>query len=340
MGAAPLAVLGAGSWGTALAVHLARRGPVRLWCRAEDGPDEIARRGENRVFLPGVPFPERLELVSADADAVLDGARAVVLAIPTQFLRSFLAARRDARWPAGPIVIASKGIEVKTLKLPFQIVGEELGPEGGRRTVAICGPSFAREVAADEPTAVVAAAENAEMAQAAQRAFSHGNFRVYTSPDPLGVELSAALKNVVAIAAGVADGLGFGHNAGAALITRALAEISRLGVSLGARRETFMGLAGIGDLVLTCTGGLSRNRQVGQAIGRGRTLGEVLAEMKMVAEGVETCRAARALGRRQKVPMPIVEQVHEILFEDKDPRLALAELLARPLRAEPEPPLP
>jgi glycerol-3-phosphate dehydrogenase (NAD(P)+) len=202
--------------------------------------------------------------------------------------------------------------------------------------VILSGPSFAREVVRGDPTAVVAAAERDAVAELAQRVFSHRNLRVYTSRDPVGVQVAAALKNVVAIAAGVADGLGFGANAAAALITRALAEISRLGVSLGARRETFMGLAGLGDLVLTCTGGLSRNRQVGRQVGLGRPLAQVLAEMRMVAEGVETCRAARALGAARGVAMPIVEQVHEILFEGKNPRAALAELLARPLRAEPE----
>ncbi len=331
----PVAVVGAGSWGTALAVHLAARREVRLWCRREDRPEEILAARENRVFLPGVALPPALDM-SADLAAVLAGAEFAVLAIPTQFLRGFLAANREAGWPAGPLVLAGKGIEVGTQRLPTQIVEDVLGPPASGRTVSLSGPSFARDLAAGDPTAIVAASLSQEHAGAAQRAFSHGNLRVYSSPDPVGVQVAAALKNVVAIAAGVADGLGFGSNAAAALITRALAEISRLGVRLGARRETFMGLAGIGDLVLTCTGGLSRNRQVGQALGRGRRLDEILGAMKMVAEGVETCRAARALGEAHGVPMPIVEQVHRILFEGHDPRAALGELLARPLRAEPE----
>ncbi len=334
-GNAPVAVIGAGSWGTALAVHLAGRGPVTLWCRAEDGPEEIARRRENKVFLPGIGLPGRCE-VTGDLAAALAASDLAVLAVPTQHLEGFLTAHRAAPWPAGPLVLAGKGIAVASLEFPSQIAARALGPALAARLVVLSGPSFAREVVLGEPTAVVAAAEHEPAAQRVQEVFSHLNLRVYTGPDPLGVQVAAALKNVVAIAAGVADGLGFGSNALAALITRALAEISRLGVTLGARRDTFMGLAGLGDLVLTCTGGLSRNRQVGQALGRGHSLDEILGGMRMVAEGVETCRAARALGARHGVAMPIVEQVHAILFEGKDPRGALAELLARPLRAEPE----
>jgi glycerol-3-phosphate dehydrogenase (NAD(P)+) len=331
----PVAVIGAGSWGTALAVHLAAVRPVRLWCRREDHPEEIRAARENQVFLPGVALPPSLD-VSADLDGVLAGAEFAALAIPTQFLRGFLSSNRAAAWPGGALVLAGKGIEVGTQRLPTQIVEDVLGAAARGRTVSLSGPSVARELASGDPTAIVAASHSAGHAGVVQRAFSHRNLRVYSSPDPVGVQVAAALKNVVAIAAGVADGLGFGSNAAAALITRALAEISRLGVRLGARRETFMGLAGIGDLVLTCTGGLSRNRQVGQALGQGRGLDEILGSMKMVAEGVETCRAARALGAAHGVPMPIVEQVHRILFEGHDPRAALAELLARPLRAEPE----
>ncbi len=327
-------VVGAGSWGTALAIHLAGRGPVRLWARPEDDPEGIARRRENQVFLPGFVIPATVD-VTGDLDAALEGADLAVLAAPTQYARGLLRAHQRSPWPQGPLVVASKGIEVATLALPAQIVGEELAAPGAR-TVVLSGPSFAREVVQGEPTAVVAASADVGLAAAVQQVFSHRSFRVYTSPDPLGVQLAAALKNVVAIAAGVAHGLGFGANAQAALITRALAEISRLGVRLGARRETFMGLAGLGDLVLTCTGRLSRNREVGRQLGEGRRLAEVLAGMRMVAEGVDTCRAARALGQRERVPMPIVEQVHQILFEGKAPRAALAELLARPLRAEPE----
>lgn len=330
----PVVVVGAGSWGTALAIHLAAAGPVRLWCRPEDGPAEIAGWRENRTFLPGITIPERV-LISGDLPGLLEGAALTVLAVPTQHLSRFLTQNRSLAWPSGPVVLVAKGIEVGTLRFPNQILAEALGPEVVDRTVVMCGPSFAREVALGEPTAVVAAGPGPE-AETCQHYFSHNHFRVYTSPDQIGVEVAAALKNVVAIAAGVADGLGFGSNAAGALVTRALAEISRLGISLGAHRETFMGLAGIGDLVLTCTGRLSRNRQVGQHLGRGRSLQEILSEMKMVAEGVETCRAARALGERQGVPMPIVEQVYQILFEQKDPRRALDELFARRLRPEPE----
>ncbi|MBP7147182.1 MAG: NAD(P)-dependent glycerol-3-phosphate dehydrogenase [Acidobacteria bacterium] len=332
---APVAIIGAGSWGTALAVHLAQVREVRLWCRSEDGPAEIDRARENRAFLPGVAIPPGVR-VSDDLPAVLGGCGVAVLALPTQFLRPFLGRRRDAAWPAGPLVLASKGIEVGSLLLPADIVGAELGEPARARAVAFSGPSFAREVALGHPTAVVAACPDERHATAVQELFSHANLRVYTSPDRAGVQLAGALKNVVAIAAGVADGLGFGANATAALITRALAEISRLGVRLGSRRDTFMGLAGLGDLVLTCTGEASRNRQVGQQLGRGRALPDILSGMRAVAEGVDTCRAAVALGARHAVSLPIAEQVHEILFRGKDPRAALAELLARPLRAEPE----
>ncbi len=247
------AVLGAGSWGTALAVHLGRRGPVALWARAADDPERIAEHGENRRYLPGVPLSPGVT-VTGEVARALDGAGVVVLAVPTQFVRGFLAEHRAAGSWQPPIAIAAKGIEVGTLALPSAIVGQVLGEDAAARSVAFSGPSFAREVVAGEPTAVVAACADARQAERVQQLFSHDNLRVYTSPDAVGVQLAGALKNVVAIAAGVLDGLGNGSNALAALITRGNAEISRLGVAMGARRDTFMGLAGMGDLVLTCTG--------------------------------------------------------------------------------------
>ena len=329
------AVLGAGSWGTALAVHLAGRFDVALWARRASVARELAERRENRGYLPGIRFPGRLHPV-ADAVEALDGAGLVVLAVPTQALRRALAALPPGAVPPGArLVLACKGIEVGSLALPDRIVSEVLGPGAEGRIVALTGPSFARELAEGQPTAVVAAGP-APAASLVQEAFAAGSLRVYRSDDLLGAQLCGALKNVVAIAAGVAAGLGFGSNTMAALVTRALAEIARLGRAMGARRETFMGLAGLGDLVLTCTGGLSRNRKVGEELGRGRRLEEILAGMREVAEGVETTRAAVSLAREHGVEMPIAVEVHGILFEEKDPRRALADLLARPLRAEPE----
>ena len=333
------AVLGAGSWGTALAVHLGRRGPVALWARAEDEPARIAEHGENRRYLPGVPLSPGVS-VTAEVGRALDGAAVVVLAVPTQFVRGFLDRHRAAGSWLPPIAIAAKGIEVGTLALPSAIVGQVFGADAEARSVAFSGPSFAREVVAGEPTAVVAACADAAQAERVQHLFSHDNLRVYTSPDAVGVQLAGALKNVVAIAAGVLDGLNHGSNALAALITRGNAEISRLGVALGARRDTFMGLAGMGDLVLTCTGHLSRNRLLGRELARGRSLAEIVGGMNMVAEGVETTRAAAVLARATGVEMPIVDQVHAILFEGMEPRRALAALLARPLKAETEDPSP
>jgi len=329
------AVLGAGSWGTALAVHLAARHAVRLWARREAFAEELEARRENPAYLPGIPFPAGLRTTADPREALAD-AELVVLAVPTQALRGVLEALGPGAFPAGAdLVLACKGIEVGTLALPDRIVAETIGGGVAERTVALTGPSFARELAEGQPTAVVAAGPG-EAARRVQEACAGRNLRVYRSEDRLGAELCGALKNVVAIAAGVAVGLGFGSNTMAALVTRALAEIARLGTAMGARRETFMGLAGLGDLVLTCTGNLSRNRRVGVALGRGRKLRDVLAEMREVAEGVETTRAAVLLAREHRVEMPIAVEVHGILFEDKDPRRALADLLARPLRAEPE----
>lgn len=331
----PVAVVGAGAWGTALAIHLGRDLPVRLWARAEDQPSRLAELRENPDFLPGFSFPEHLS-VHGDLAEAFDGARMALLTVPTQFLRGFLDRYRHLTWPPGALVLAMKGIETQSLKLPSDLLGEVMGVAAFRRVVALSGPSFALEVARGEPTAVVAAGIDETLAREVQRILSRRNLRLYTSPDVIGVQIGGAMKNVVALAAGIADGLGFGFNAGAALITRALAEITRLGVLLGARRDTFQGLAGLGDLVLTCTGTLSRNRQVGRLLGKGESLAAILAGLHSVAEGVETTRAAHSLALREGVDMPIVAQVYAILFQGRAPRAALEELLARPLKAEPE----
>lgn len=332
MSSARVMVIGAGSWGTALAVHAAGRDSSTLWSRRPEFAEQLRCTRKNEKYLPKATFPKSLD-VTDDLSAV-QSAGQVVLAVPTQRLRETLRRTDSSHWQQPILVVACKGIELDTLALPTEILASELGDEAARRAVIFSGPSFADEMAAGQPTAVVAASRDEQSATSVQSRFSHGNVRVYSSTDPVGVQVAAALKNVVAIAAGVADGLGFGHNARAGLITRSLAEMARLGTRMGGDPTTFMGLAGLGDLVLTCTGSQSRNRTVGFRLGQGERLRDILESMPMVAEGVPTARAAKTLADREGVEMPIVEQVEAILFEDKDPRVALGHLLARPLRAE------
>lgn len=330
----PMVVIGAGSWGTALAIQFARAGrPTILWGRSEDEPERIARERRNQRYLPGAEFPPALT-VESELHRALAGGGDVLVAVSSNAFRSVLGQLRPLLGPGARVAWATKGFEHETGKLPHQVAAEVLG--AGIPIAVLSGPTFAREVGLGLPTAIAVASPDGRFAFELASSISAQNFRAYTQPDIAGVEVGGAVKNVVAIATGISDGLGYGANTRVALITRGLAEMVRLGEALGADRDTFMGLAGLGDLVLTCTVGLSRNRQVGQALGRGHSLDEILGGMRMVAEGVETCRAARALGARHGVAMPIVEQVHAILFEGKDPRGALAELLARPLRAEPE----
>ena len=326
------AVVGAGAWGTALADLLARNGhETILWAREEDVTASINERNENLRFLAGAPLSPALRATS-DLQRALDGSPdLVVFAPPSQVLRHMAAeARRSLR--GSPIaVIASKGIELETFALMTGIVAEELRDSP---VVALSGPSFAAEVAARQPTAVVAASSDEYAAVATPRAFSAPEFRVYTHDDVTGVELGGALKNVMAVATGICEGLGLGFNSRAALITRGLAEMTRLGTRLGAKPETFAGLAGIGDLVLTCTGSLSRNRALGAEIGRGLTLEEAMAGKETVAEGVITTRSAFALAQREGVEMPIVEAVHRTLFEGYPARQSITLLMARELRPE------
>jgi glycerol-3-phosphate dehydrogenase (NAD(P)+) len=330
----PTTVVGAGAWGTALAKLLADKGvPTLLWAREPDVVGAVELERENTTFLPGVRLPEALR-ATGDLDGALRSAAVIVNAVPTQFIRSAYADRTAAIAEAQTIVTVSKGIEVETLELPAGILRELLPGRLTDEIVALSGPSFAREVAAGHPTAVVAASSNEEQAQRVQSLFSGERFRVYSSDDLVGVEVGGALKNVIAIAAGICDGLRFGHNTITALITRGLVEIARLGVALGGQPLTFAGLSGMGDLVLTCTGGLSRNRYVGQEIGKGKTLGEVLDGMDQVAEGVKTTVAARQLARRVDVEMPITEQVFLTLHEDKDPMQVVRELMTRQLKDE------
>ena len=327
-----IAVLGAGGWGTALAVHLARVGhPVQLWGRDPVLVADMQARRANAVYLPGVAFPDGISPTS-DLSGSLSGAEVVVAAVPSHGMREVLRAAAPHIAAGAAVVSATKGIERDSLLRMSEIAAQEVG--SSRDVAVLSGPSFALEVARELPTAVVVASTSAGAVERVQREFRASYFRVYGSDDVAGVEIGGALKNVIAIAAGAAEGLGLGHNAQAGLITRGLAEISRLACAAGAQRETLSGLAGLGDLVLTCTGALSRNRHVGLELARGRTLGDVLAGMKMVAEGVRTADAALALGRRHGVELPIAEQVAEVLGGRKDPRTALLDLMLRPQRAE------
>ncbi|HET7450666.1 MAG TPA: NAD(P)H-dependent glycerol-3-phosphate dehydrogenase [Gaiellaceae bacterium] len=325
------AVVGAGAWGTALADLLARNGhDVVLWAREADVVESVNGRHENARFLAGARLHPSLR-ASGDLRAAVDGAEFITYAAPSHVLRLVA---RDSIGGVGrnaTLSVASKGIERDTFALMTDVIESELT---GRPVVAISGPSFAAEVAQRQPTAIVAASTNADAAELAQRAYSSSEFRVYTHDDVAGVELGGALKNVMAVATGIVEGLGLGFNSRAALITRGLAEMTRLGTALGARPATFAGLAGIGDLVLTCTGALSRNRAVGVEIGKGRTLEQVLAGKETVAEGVLNAQSALALATRQAVEMPIVEAVHRVLFDGQAPREAIGELMGRELRSE------
>jgi glycerol-3-phosphate dehydrogenase (NAD(P)+) len=325
------AVVGAGAWGTALADLLARNGhAVTLWAREADVVARVNAQHENARFLAGFKLDPNLRASEDLAGAVRD-ARIVVYASPSHVLGDIARATAPTVSRDAILVVASKGIERETLDIMTGVVSRELP---GHAVVALSGPSFAAEVAARQPTAVVAASEAAEAAEHAQRVFSSDAFRVYTSDDVVGVELGGALKNVMAVATGIVEGLGLGFNSRAALITRGLAEMTRLGLALGAQPATFAGLAGLGDLVLTCTGALSRNRAVGVELGEGKSLDAILASRETVAEGVLNTRSAQALAAREGVEMPIVDAVHRILFDGQDPRAAIGQLMTRELRAE------
>lgn len=327
-----MAVLGAGSWGTALAVHLARVGhDVRLWARDAALVADMHERRANAVYLPDVNFPEALQPTASVTDA-LRGTRLVVLAVPSHGLRSVLRTTTTEVARGALVVSATKGLEQETLLRMSEVIAAEWPALGD--LAVLSGPSFAAELARELPTAVVVASAAAGVVEQVQAEFRSPALRLYGSADIVGVEIGGALKNVIAIAAGVVEGLGLGHNALAALITRGLAEIGRLAVALGAQRETLAGLAGLGDLILTCTGQLSRNRHVGAELARGRALEEILASTKMIAEGVRTTRAALELGARHGVELPIAAQMAEVLEGRRDPRSAVCELMGRRQRTE------
>ncbi len=328
----PTAVIGAGSWGTALACQLARRGvPTTIWAREPEVVASINDRHRNALFISDVDLPPSLR-ATGDLEAAVAGADIVVSAVPTQFLRATFTGVANAFGSVDAIVSVSKGIEVGTSLTPTGVLREVVGHP--TNLIALSGPSFAAEVADGSPTAVVAAGHDHDLVQRVQELFSDERFRVYASDDIVSAELGGALKNVIAIATGIVDGLGYGRNTRAALITRGLAEITRLGVAMGGKPMTFSGLSGLGDLVLTCTGDLSRNRQVGLALGRGQTLEEILDEMDEVAEGVKTTAAAHQLAADAGVDMPITEQVYRVLYEGAEPRRSVVELMTRDLRDE------
>ena len=329
-----MAVVGAGSWGTALAVHLGRVGhDVRVWVREPQLLDQMRQTRQNPWFLPGIELPPPVRVCGA-YDEALDQAAFVVVVVPSHGLRA-VARDLSPHVPPGAILVsASKGLEGGTLARMSEVISAEV--RGGRPVVVLSGPSFAAEVARGLPTAVAVASADAAAAETVQSEFRGPTFRLYTTDDVIGVEIGAALKNVIAIAAGTVGGLGLGHNALAALITRGLAEITRLASAIGGRRETLAGLAGLGDLVLTCTGSLSRNRHVGAELGKGRRLEEILSGMQMVAEGVKTTGAAIALGERHGVELPIANQMADVLAGRRDPLAAVEALMLRPQKVEPE----
>jgi len=333
-----IAVLGGGGWGTTLALILhARSYEVRLWVYEADEAERMARTRENATFLPGVPIPEGIAVTNDRAEAVRN-ADVIVLATPSRALRDVAQGMVQESGThvaaADAVVIGSKGLEPLTLLRMSEVLAQVL-PSPGPDVVVLTGPSHAEEVSRRVPTALVAASSRPEAAALVQEAFSTEWFRVYTNDDVVGVEIAAALKNVVAIAAGICDGLGFGDSTKGALLTRGLVEIARLGEALGARADTFSGLAGMGDLIATAMSRHSRNRRLGEAIGKGMKLEEALAASRMVVEGVGTAHAAVDLAQRHQVELPIAEQVRAILYESKSATTAIRELLTRDLKSEP-----
>jgi glycerol-3-phosphate dehydrogenase (NAD(P)+) len=329
-----VAVIGAGSWGTALANLLAGKGiPTRVWSFEAGVAEQIRREHVNRTYLDGIPLHPSLR-ATTDLGEALAGATTVVSVSPSHVVRRVMGEAAGHLEPGAVVVSASKGIETDSLLTMDGVLAEVLPAEAARTACFLSGPSFAREVGLGYPTAVTIASGDAASAVRAQELFQTPVFRVYTSDDVPGVELGGAVKNVIAIAAGTVEGMGLGHNTQAALITRGLAEIMRLGAAMGADPATLAGLAGIGDLILTCTGGLSRNRTVGVELGRGRSLEEILAGMVMVAEGVRTARSTHDLARREGVEMPIVDAVYGMLYEGLDPRAAVEQLMLRSPKPE------
>lgn len=331
-----IGVIGAGSWGTTLANVLAKKGhDVTLWVYEADLSKRLQETGVNDLYLDGITLSSKLAYTN-DLSEAAENSQLMLLVSPSQVMRHVLKDLKVYIPEDCLLVSAAKGIENGTLLTMSEVLQEVLGEQVAKRSAFLSGPSFAREVAVEQPTAVAVAAEDPEVAHRVQEIFSTDYFRVYTNQDVVGVEIGGAMKNVIALAAGVGDGLGFNHNARAALITRGLVEISRLGEAKGAQEATFSGLAGMGDLVLTCTGDLSRNRSVGIELGKGRKLDEILNQMRMVAEGVKTTLSAYQLAAKLGVAMPITEQMYQVLYKEKDPKQAAADLMTRALTSEDE----
>lgn len=329
-----LAVIGAGSWGTALAIVLAPRFPqVRLWVYEADLAARMRQTRDNDVYLPGCHIPANID-ITADLRIALQSPDVVLSAVPSHLVRQLYQEMLPLLEDKAIFVSATKGLETELLLRPSEIINSVVSPRFQPRIAAISGPTFAREVAAFSPTALVVSSTDSAVAECIQAKFSGPTFRLYTSSDPVGVEIGGSIKNVVAIGAGVVHGLGMGHNTLAALITRGLAEMTRLAVALGGQAKTLSGLAGLGDLVLTCTGELSRNRAVGIELARGRKLEEIIGSMRMVAEGIKTTSAAIELARRHSVEMPITEQMYQMLHFGLPPREAVRRLMERSLRGE------
>ncbi len=328
----PLAVLGAGSWGTALAIQYSRAGrPTRLWARDHVHVAEMARSRVNARYLPDAAFPTGMVTADSLEDALADGAD-VLVSVPSHALRGVLGQLRALPTPPRRLCWATKGFEQASGLLPHQVVAEVFGDT--TPVAVLSGPTFAKEVAAGLPTAMVVAGTDREFATALARSIASDTFRAYLSADIVGVEVGGAVKNALAIGAGISDGLGYGANTRIALITRGLSEMVRLGVALGAEKDTFMGLAGMGDLVLTCTDDQSRNRRMGLALARGRGQEEALAEIGQVVEGIYAARAVRDVALRHGVDMPIVEQIYRVIYAAAEPRSAVTALMARRLKSE------
>ena len=326
-----VAVIGTGGWGTALAVLLHGNGhKVTLWGRLPEEVEPIIAAGENKAFLPGVKIPREI-LLTLDAQSALREAALVVLAVPSHGMRPICEKVREFLPPGLPLVSVAKGIETETGARMSEVIAQVLKTD---RIIALSGPSHAEEVGRGIPTAVVVAAKDHALAATAQKAFMNERFRIYTHDDIIGVELGGALKNVIAIAAGACDGIGFGDNTKAALCTRGLAEMTRLGVALGARRETFFGLSGVGDLIVTAFSRHSRNRGFGERLGKGETPGQIAASTQMVAEGVKTAKSAWQLAQRHGVDVPITRQVHAIIYEGQAPKQAVRDLMTREAKPE------
>ncbi|MCF6095867.1 NAD(P)H-dependent glycerol-3-phosphate dehydrogenase [Thermovorax subterraneus] len=323
------AVIGAGSWGTAISQILADNGTeIRLWVRRKELAEQIKITRENSEYLPGVRIPDEI-IITCELEEALEGAEFVVMAVPSQAMREIAGAAGKYIENKSIVISAAKGIEVGTLLRMSQVIREQLPEDLEVEIAVISGPSHAEEVARRLPTAVVAAAEKKDVAEKVQDLFMNSYFRVYTNLDIIGVEMGGALKNIIAICAGIAEGLGFGDNTRAALITRGIMEIIRLGVKMGGQPSTFFGLSGVGDVIVTCNSMFSRNRRAGIEIGRGKSVKEVVGSTNMVIEGIYTTKAAYDLARKHKIEMPITEKAYEVLYEGKDPLDAVKELMGR-----------